>query len=172
MNLCAEEYRQINNHDNYMVSNKGNVKNIITNKILKCNFDGYYVNVNITDNDGKQSTKRVHVLVASAFLDNPNNYKCVDHIDLNKINNNVNNLRYVSYTINRLNCLKTKKECSSKFKGVCYDKKRNKWRASFCGQYLGHFETEVQAALKYNQTIADKIELYIVNNNIINEIII
>jgi len=165
MNL--EEYRQIYNHDNYMVSNRGNVKNIKTNRVLKLNFDGYYVNVNIVDNDGKQSTKRVHRLVAAAFLDNPSNYKCVDHIDLNKINNNVDNLRYVSYSINGLHRLKIKKECSSKFKGVCFDKKRNKWRVSFCGQYLGHYETEIQAALKYNQSISDKIELYIVNNEII-----
>lgn len=40
-----------------------------------------------------QSHVSIHRLVAEAFLDNPNHYTDVDHIDKNTYNNNVSNLR-------------------------------------------------------------------------------
>ena len=50
--------------------------------------------------DGKRYTKRVHRLVAEAFLPNPLNLPVVNHIDSNRLNNCVDNLEWVSYTDN------------------------------------------------------------------------
>jgi hypothetical protein len=45
--------------------------------------------------DGLRSTKKVHRIIASAFLgDEPN--KCVNHIDFNRSNNNINNLEWLT----------------------------------------------------------------------------
>ena len=89
----------------YQVSNLGRVKSLqmYANggykkrvKILKpCNNgNGYYV-VYLMKNK-KRSVNYIHRLVAQAFLKNFNNYKCINHKDENKSNNNVDNLEWCS----------------------------------------------------------------------------
>ena len=48
----------------------------------------------------KRKDYRLHRLVAEYFIDNPNNYKVINHIDGNKQNNNVNNLEWCTYSRN------------------------------------------------------------------------
>ena len=45
----------------------------------------------------------VHRLVAETFIPNPENKPCIDHIDRNRLNNNVSNLRWVTVKENNLN---------------------------------------------------------------------
>lgn len=53
--------------------------------------------------DGTSKTWNIHRLVALTFLDNPLNLSQVDHIDRNKSNNVVTNLRWVSNAENQAN---------------------------------------------------------------------
>lgn len=53
-----------------------------------------YLYVGITMKNGKNKSHRVHILVAKAFLPNPNNLPCVCHIDNNKQNPKVSNLKW------------------------------------------------------------------------------
>lgn len=46
--------------------------------------------------DGRQTTYRIHRLVAEAYLPNPNNYETVDHIDGDKSHNYTNNLQWMN----------------------------------------------------------------------------
>ena len=50
--------------------------------------------------DGKASPRLVHRLVAETFLDNPKKLRDVDHIDSNRLNNDVSNLRFTSHSFN------------------------------------------------------------------------
>jgi len=80
----------------YQVSNLGRVR-MTKDKRIKVpheNIYGYLV-VKMTKN-GIVKHHTIHRLVAMAFIENKENKPCVDHIDTNKYNNNVSNLRWVT----------------------------------------------------------------------------
>lgn len=84
----------------YEVSKTGKVRNAKTKKLLKpfVNHNKYLrVTLHI---DGRQKKYMVHVLVAKAFIDNPNNLSDVNHKDNNRKNNHVKNLEWVSHSDN------------------------------------------------------------------------
>lgn len=65
--------------------------------------NGGYLKINI--GNGKQ--KYVHRVVAEAFIPNPENKPCVNHIDGNKKNNHVDNLEWVTYSENNIHAFRT-----------------------------------------------------------------
>ena len=88
------------NNTKYEISNFGNVRNIETGKLICGHTDkNGYVRINIYYH-GKRYTKSIHRLVAKAFIPNPNDLPQVDHIDGNKSNNNLSNLRWVTASEN------------------------------------------------------------------------
>lgn len=84
----------------YQVSSNGDVYSLITNKFMKLheNDDGY-LGLQLRK-DGGYKNWLVHVLVAQAFIPNPENLSEVNHKDLNKKNNSVENLEWVSHQDN------------------------------------------------------------------------
>lgn len=79
--------------ENILVSNFGNVKG---RKIIDGNRGYLYIVY-------KQKKYPVHQLVAELFIPNLDNKPQLDHIDRNKNNNNVTNLRWVTHTENNQN---------------------------------------------------------------------
>lgn len=103
-----EVFKDIEGYDGlYMVSNLGRVKSLGNSndrreKILKTRKNNWgYLLVSLYSG-GKCKTCKVHRLVASAFVENPNNFKEVNHIDENKTNNHADNLEWCSreYNVN------------------------------------------------------------------------
>lgn len=108
----------------YQASNLGNIRSVdrvvingsgknshtshIKGKMLKqyiSRKNGYaYVALSV---NGVSKTKRVHVLIAKTWIDNPCNKPQVNHIDGNKANNNINNLEWVTQSENMLHAYNT-----------------------------------------------------------------
>lgn len=72
------------------------------------NKNGWYFTVNLKCANGQYHTKRIHRLVAEHFIPNPLNLPEVNHKDLNKQNNHVNNLEWVDRKMNQNHAFKNK----------------------------------------------------------------
>ena len=144
-----EVYLPIVGFEKYDVSNHGNIRNRQTMRILKsrANRKNYMV-IDLGD-----TMKQVHRLVAEAFLLNPENKKCIDHIDGDTINNKLINLRYATNQENSFN-QKLSVHNTSGSKGVCYDKSKKKWKSSIKlnskSIQLGYFE-RIEDAIQARQ---------------------
>lgn len=156
-----EVWENIDGFEGYQVSNLGNVKSLNYNntnkpKLLKpkINKDNYYY-VGLRK-DKKAHTKKIHQLVAIAFLNhNPCGMeKVVNHKDFNKLNNSLSNLEIVT---NRENCNKKHLKSTSKYTGVSYSKERKKWCSMIMingkNKNLGRYNSEIEAHNAYQNAL-------------------
>ena len=95
------EWARIKGFDDYSVSKSGNVRNEKTHRILKpmISTSGYVFFHLVKEK--KKYTKYLHRILGESFIDNPHNLPQIDHIDGNKRNNDLLNLRWVSVSENR-----------------------------------------------------------------------
>lgn len=109
-------WKTVNECNLYEVSNTGLVRRIETKRILKGCITSGYRSVKFTFPDGKQRRFYVHRLVAEHFLPPQGNKDLVvNHKDGDKLNNNVENLEWVSQRENILHYYqKLKKEKSER----------------------------------------------------------
>ena len=84
----------------YVVSNNGSVYSLLSNngKAVEISNSGYG-RVSLWDH-GKGKHYSIHRLVAEAFIPNPDSLPQVNHKDGNKLNNNVDNLEWCSFSEN------------------------------------------------------------------------
>ena len=133
----------------YQVSNFGRIKNekkIIPQYLDK---DGYCLIHLIFEK--KTKLFRVHRLIAKSFISNENNKKQVNHKNLNRKDNRIENLEWVSASEN--NCHRfIGKKTSSVYRGVSYISRDKRWLSQIQINHkkinLGMFKTEEEAYLK------------------------
>jgi len=106
--MTKEIYKDVVGYEGiYQVSNLGNVKRILlsrgvskkNNNFIKPNNNKGYYYIRLTLNN-KTKNFLVHRLVAQAFINNPNNYPFVNHINGIKNDNNANNLEWCTHSQN------------------------------------------------------------------------
>ena len=153
----------------YQVSNLGRIKSLkrlviskigkrqTQDRILKPGLrkDGYLV---ITIQGKNKRSKAIHQFIAMAFLGHtPNGMAMqVNHIDGNKLNNNLANLEIVTARYNSADAY-LRKQTSSKYTGVHWKKNRQKWSAVIVigkkKHYLGYYKHEIDAANSYLRAV-------------------
>jgi hypothetical protein len=152
MQSTLREWRLVDGFD-YEVSNDGLVRR--TGLVLKPGLDrDGYVRVSLYGPSSNRKNKLVHVLVGNAFIPNPDNKPCLDHINGDIRDNRVENLRWASKSENGMNRSKQKNNASG-YKGVYWNRGSNKWRAYIKrdgkDHHLGYFKTAEEAAEAYNK---------------------
>lgn len=91
----ATIWKTVPGYSNYEVSNSGLIRNAKKGTILKQYSDGNYLQTSYSQ-EGSRTIRRVHLVVANAFVPNPKLLPFVNHIDGNKENNCASNLEWVS----------------------------------------------------------------------------
>lgn len=110
----------INNFPGYEIDTDGNVYGKYGEKMSPELRKGYY-SITLTKDD-KRYHKPIHRLMAETFILNDKNYPMVDHIDKNPLNNSLNNLRWVTSSMNSRNRKKDSRNTSGTT-GVYYHKR-------------------------------------------------
>lgn len=96
-------HKAIEGYEDYLISNTGQVYSLKRRKYLSACVDNHgYLCVTLCKNN-HASTKNIHRLLAEAFILNPDNKPCVDHINRNRLDNRLENLRWVTYSENNTN---------------------------------------------------------------------
>ena len=155
--IMEEIYKDVIGYEGiYQVSNLGNVKYCKTGLIRNYYLEktGYY-SITLRKN-GIGKTRKVHQLVAESFL---NHKRCgfelvVNHIDLDKTNNKLDNLEIVT---NRENSNRKHLKSTSKYIGVHWNKEDKKWKSGIMingkTKHLGYFTSELEASQAYQKAL-------------------
>ena len=114
----VETFVEIEGFENYEVSNLGKVRNIKSGRMLKphLNHNGY-LRLWLYENN-KRKHLFLHKIIATAFIDNPGKKPQVNHIDENKLNNDLNNLEWCTVRENNVHGTRTKRIAEKRFKKV------------------------------------------------------
>jgi hypothetical protein len=161
---CVEQWKDIPDYEGYyQISNLGRVKSLEKTLVIrerKCVYKALikknliskrgYWEISLYKNN-KECRKKIHRLLAICFIINPKNHPQVNHIDGNRLNNEILNLEWVNNRENTCHRIKSS-NCTSKYTGVSYFKRDKKWRSLIRVNekriYLGLFKTEEEAYQK------------------------
>ena len=140
-------------NENYDISSEGQVWSKRYLRLLKPYLSHSYYSIRMGNSKSKKYP--IHQLVAKAFLPAPTEEgSVIDHIDRNGLNNQRNNLRDSTRSQNNANRGLNKNNTSG-YKGVCWNKQKQKWHARIRVNYkyvqLGLFDNIKDAARAYNK---------------------
>lgn len=140
-----EIWKSIEFDNRYQISTFGNIRRLTTTgqKLINGSIGnrGYkYIQL---QREGKRINLLIHQLVAKAFIPNPENKPDIDHIDRNKLNNRVDNLRWCFHKENMQNVVHSNKYGLN---GVRFNNQTKKWQVSKKNQhfYFDNLEESIQ----------------------------
>lgn len=125
--------------------------------VPQLNTENGYYRVSLSKDNNRKKVM-LHRIIAENFIPNPNNYKTIDHINGNKLDNRIENLRWCSQADNtRYENHKIRSNNTSGYRGISFDKRCNKYQteANINGKqiYIGKFDTLEMAIQERNKHI-------------------
>ena len=133
----VETFVKIEGFEKYEVSNLGKVRNIKSGRVLKTSLNNNgYLRLFLCKNN-KRKHLYLHRIIATAFIDNPDEKPCVNHIDENKLNNDLSNLEWCTVRENLIHGTRTKRAAEKLSQKVI--------QLDLNGNVLNEFESMVQA---------------------------
>jgi hypothetical protein len=153
-----ENWKPIEKFKDYEVSDLGRVRRVsgghgaVAGKVLKPSSNGNagYSHVVLSNNEKKRYNKRIHVLVARAFIPNPLGLPEVNHKGPKEDNRAIQlewqNKKGHAIDIMRRNQIGL---------GVCFVTSKNKWKAYYGeNHHVGYFDTKKEALIARKDAIS------------------
>jgi hypothetical protein len=161
------EFKVIEDYEDYSINTDGVIMNNWNGNTINTSVGsmGYQV-VSLTSPFNVRKLLYVHRLLAKAFIPNPENKPCVDHINNDRTNNNINNLRWCSVKENIRNSRLSRRNTSG-HKGISFSNDTMKWRADIRINrklYNLGFFTFIDDAIKMRNTVAREFFGEFINN--------
>ena len=123
-----KKYCLVNNYEDYVIFSTGKVYSKKHKKFIKPHISNQgYLRIEISKNNNPKKYF-VHRLIAEHFIENLYNLPSIDHIDRNKLNNDISNLRWSSRTLQNIN-KNIQKNNKTGTIGVYFHKIKNIYRA-------------------------------------------
>ena len=143
--MDLEEFIDIQGYEGlYKINRNGDIFSVKRNNMIKDHIDkniGYYIVTLYKDRERKPFL--LHRLIALHFIPNPDNHPVIDHIDRNRTNNNIENLRWCTYSDNSKN--REIKGCIYKEIHKHKEKDYIYYRVRVRGKQIGQFKTYEEA---------------------------
>ena len=143
-----------------IITYKSGASKLLKGKVLSPRMNSGYKKVDLAM-EGRKKTFKFSQLVAMAFLGHtPNGHTLViDHIDGNRLDDRVENLRIVTQRANASTCFRTNNGTfSSEYVGVYWNSNSLKWSSSIhydgISVYLGLFDNEIDASNAYQKALS------------------
>jgi hypothetical protein len=131
------EFEEIKGFSKYLINKEGKIFSKFYKKEIVFQIEDGYKRTRLIDDEGKRSNSRLHRLLALQYIPNPDNLECIDHIDRNRLNNSLDNLRWVSQRDNCRNMDENRKSKGSIFldKSTTARLGKDYWKANIYVNY-------------------------------------